>query len=128
MTLKITALVLVFLLTLHIAQDIVLGFAPGGLGNITVLVVGGGLLFSMIELSDRRSGKIIALIAGLVSIGVSIIHMTKSGLTGPHSKPGGVPFVLVVLATGVTGVFCAALAARGLFAGRSRNHSASIEG
>jgi len=117
--LTITSLLLVLLLTFHLADDIVRGFEPGGLSNL----VGGVLitvvwLYGILVLAERRSGYIIMLLASLFSLVVPVIHMKGRGV-GVTSRLGNTSghffFVWTLLAIGVLGLFSAILSAHGLW-------------
>jgi hypothetical protein len=117
--LTITSLLLVLLLTFHLAHDIVRGYEPGGLSNL----VGGVLitvvwLFGILVLAERRSGYIIMLLGSLFSFVVPIVHMKGRGV-GVTSRIGNSSghffFVWTLIAIGVLGLFCAILSARGLW-------------
>lgn len=108
-----TSLLAILLLSLHIAEDIVLGFAAGGLENlfgIAILVV---YLCGALLLADRRSGRIIVLIGSLITFGVPIMHMTGAGM-GVKRSAGAFFFVWTLYALGVTGAFGAILSVRAL--------------
>src|SRR4051812_43928519 len=77
--LTVTSLLSILLLSLHIAGDIALGFAAGGLANlfgIATLVV---YLCGTLLLSDRRSGLVIVLLGSIIAAGMPVIHMTGAG-------------------------------------------------
>ena len=77
--LTVASLLSILLLSIHIAEDIVLGFARGDLGNllgIAILVV---YLCGALLLRDRRSGLIIVLLGSLVAAGMPVIHMMGRG-------------------------------------------------
>jgi len=117
--LTITSLLSVLLFMFHLADDIFRGLEPGGLANL----FGGSLimvvwLYGATVLAERRSGYIIILIAGLLSFGVSILHMKGKGVgiaSGIVRSAGGYRFVWMLLALGVTGLFSAILSARELW-------------
>ena len=118
--LTITSLLLILLLTFHLADDIRRGYEPGGLSNL----IGGGLitvvlLYGTLVLYERRSGYIIMLLGSLFSLVVPIIHMKGRGVgLGSSRLPntsGHFFFVWTLLAIGVLGPFSAILAARGLW-------------
>jgi len=117
--LTISSLLSILLFMFHLADDIFRGFEPGGLANL----IGGSLimvvwLYGATVLAERRSGYIIMLIAGLLSLGVPILHMKGKGVgiaSGIVRSSGGYRFVWMLLALGVTGLFSAILAARGLW-------------
>jgi hypothetical protein len=117
--LTISSLLLVLLVTFHLADDIRHGFEPGGLKNL----VGGVLitvvwLYGTLVLAERRSGYIIMLLLSLFSLVVPYIHMKGKGV-GVTSKlanySGHFFFVWTLIAIGVLGLFSAILAARELW-------------
>ena len=117
--LTITSLLLILLLTFHLADDIRRGFEPGGLSNLvgTVLISAVWLCGALV-LAGRRSGYIITLLFGLFSLVVPYVHMKGKGV-GITSRLGGTSghffFVWTLIAIGVLGLFSAILAARGLW-------------
>jgi hypothetical protein len=117
--LTITSLLLVLLLTFHLAGDIVYGFEPGGLANLvgTVLISVVWLCGTLV-LANRRSGYIIMLLGSLLSLFVPYVHMKGKGV-GITSRLGNTSghffFVWTLLAIGVLGLFSAILSARGLW-------------
>ena len=111
--LTVTSLLSILLLSLHIAEDIVLGFARGGLENlfgIAILVI---YLCGTLLLSHRRSGPIIVLLGSLLAAGVPVIHMTGAGV-GVKRSAGAFFFVWTLYALGVSGTFGVILSARAL--------------
>jgi hypothetical protein len=117
--LTITSLLLVLLLTFHLADDIRRGFEPGGLSNLVVMVLISVVwLYGTLVLAERRSGYIIMLLLSLFSLVVPYVHMKGRGV-GVTSKianfSGHFFFVWTLLAIGVLGLFSAILAARGLW-------------
>ena len=116
----ITSLLLVLLLTFHLADDIRRGYEPGGLANLVggvlITVV---LLYGTLVLFERRSGYIIMLLGSLFSLVVPIVHMKGRGVGLASSRlpntSGHFFFVWTLLAIGVLGLFSAILAARGLW-------------
>ena len=110
-----TSLLSILLLSLHIAEDIVLGFAPGGLTNligIAILVV---YLCGTLLLSDRRSGLIIVLLGSIVAAGMPVIHMRGAHYPEIARSAGGFFFVWTLWALGGLGGLTVVLAARGLW-------------
>lgn len=118
-TLTVTSLLSLILFTLHLADDIVRGFEPGGLPNL----VGGGLisvvwLCGTLVLAGRRSGYVITLLGSLLALFVPYLHMSGKGVgvaSGIANSGGGFFFVWTLLALGALGLFSAVLAARGLW-------------
>lgn len=117
--LTISSVLLVLLLTFHLADDIVRGYEPGGLANL----IGGVLisivwLYGTLVLAERRSGYIITLLFSLLSLGVPVIHMKGKGVGGASrlvNTSGHFFFVWTLLAIGVLGVFTAILSAHALW-------------
>jgi len=103
--LTITSLLTILFTTFHLADDIVRGFSPGGLSNLSVVLV------------ERRSGYVIVLVLSLLASGLPVIHMTGKGVAGGRiaGSSGAFFFVWTLLAVGVTAVFSVILAARGLW-------------
>jgi hypothetical protein len=111
--LTVTSLLSILLLSLHIAEDIVLGFAPGGLTNligIAILVV---YLCGTLLLNDRRWGLVIVLLGSVIAAGMPVIHMTGAGV-GVKRSAGAFFFVWTLYALGITGAFGFILSVRAL--------------
>ena len=116
--LVVTSLLSILLLSLHIAEDIVLGFAGGGLTNlfgIGVLVV---YLCGALLGSDRRWGLIILLIGSLIATAMPIMHMMGAGV-GVRRSAGAFVFVWTLYALGITGTFGVLLSVRALWRARA---------
>jgi hypothetical protein len=116
--LVVTSLLSILLMSLHIAEDIVLGFAGGGLTNlfaigILVVYLCGALLWS-----DRRWGLIILLLGSLMAVVIPVIHMTGAGI-GVKRSAGAFFFVWTLYALGVTGTFGILLSAWELWSARA---------
>src|SRR4051812_23781059 len=112
--LTVTSLISILLLSLHISEDIVLGFAPGGLTNlfgIGTLVV---YLCATLLWSDRRWGLVIVLIGSIIALGMPVIHMMGAGV-GVKRSAGAFFFIWTLYALGVTGAFGVILSARALW-------------
>ena len=114
-------------LSFHLADDIVRGFSPGGLGNITAIVIMGVWLSgTLLVVADRRSGYIIVGLLSLLGTGVPIIHMTGAGLAGGRlaNSNGQFFFIWTLLAVGATTIFSVILAARGVWVSLRRPRGA----
>src|SRR6476659_11293350 len=72
--LKITSLLSLLLLTLHVTDDIVRGISKAESSN-TALVVLVVLLYGTLMLADRRSGHVIMFIVGLLAAAMPVMHM-----------------------------------------------------
>ena len=125
--LTITSLLSVLLFTIHLTNDIVRGWEPGGLSNL----IGGVLimvvwLYGALVLAERRSGYVIKLLGSLLALAVPVLHMKGKGVgvaSGIANSSGGLRFVWTLIALGVIGLFSAILSARGLWSlqwGQSR--------
>ena len=117
--LTIASLLSLLFLTFHLAGDIVYGFEPGGLSNLVgAVLISVVWLHGILMLSERRSGYIIMLLGGLLSMFVPYVHMKGKGV-GVASRiantSGHFFFVWTLIAIGVLGLFSAILAARGLW-------------
>ncbi len=117
--LTIASLLSLLFLTIHLTDDIVRGFEPGGLSNLI-----GGMLISVVwlygtlVLAERRSGYIIILLGSLLALGVPYIHMKGKGVgiaSGIANSNGGFRFVWTLIALGVTALFSIVLSAHGLW-------------
>jgi hypothetical protein len=112
--LVVTSLLSILLLSLHISEDIVLGFAGGGLANLTGIAILVVYLCGALLWSDRRSGLIIILLGSIIAAGMPVIHMTGAGV-GVKRSAGAFFFVWTLYALGVTGTFGVLLSARALW-------------
>lgn len=125
--LTVASLLSILLLTFHLTDDIVRGFEPGGLNNLT-----GGVLISVVwlygalVLAGRRSGYVILLLGSLLSLAVPVLHMKGKGVgvaSGIANSSGGFFFIWTLIALGVTGLFSLILSVSGLWSlrrGQSR--------
>jgi len=120
--LSVTSILSVLLLALHISQDIVFGFDRAGLNHlvgvaILLLVACGALL-----LRERRSGKVIMLLGGVMAVAMLPLHM-RHGLRPEFlEKSGALLFIWTLYVLGVTGALSVILAIQAL---RGRRSSAS---
>jgi hypothetical protein len=100
------------LFTVHLAHDLVFGLdSMSRAGTFTFLLIMLASLYGTVELAGRRSGYVITLLLGIVAAGLPVLH----AVGGPRSAGRGFFFVWTLLALGATGVFGAALSARGLW-------------
>ena len=113
-TLTIASLLLVLLATIHQADDIIRGFSPGGLMNLSAVLVLALWIYATLVLAERRSWYVIILVMSLLASGLPVIHMTGKGL-GAGRSTGAFFFVWTLLAIGVIGLFAVILSARGLW-------------
>lgn len=99
-----TSLVSILLLSLHISEDILLGFAPGGLTNLFAIAILVIYLCGALLLSDHWSGLIIVLIGSIIATAMPVMHMSGAGV-GVKRSAGAFFFIWTLYALGVTGTF-----------------------
>ena len=112
--LKITSLLSLLLLTLHVTDDIVRGISKAQSSNIAlvVLVI---LLYGTSALADGRWGHVIMFLVGLFAAGIPVIHMRGAHYPEIAASPGGFFFVWTLWALGALGGVTMILAVRGLW-------------
>lgn len=116
-TLTITSLLSILFMTFHLSDDIVRGFEPGGLRNVTGVLMMVIWLFGTLVLSGRRSGYIIILLGSILGSGVPVVHMMGRGLVGGRiANSSGIHFwVWTLLTLQVVAIFSLILSVRGLW-------------
>lgn len=128
--LTIFSLLSILFFTLHLADDIVRGFEPGTLTNLTAVPIFVFWMYGTLVLAGRRSGYIITLLGGLFSLVVPLAHMRGKGVGVTSSlanSSGHLFFVWTLFAIGVTGAFAVILSAHGLWSLR-RGRSLKSDG
>ena len=116
--LTVASLLSILFFTFHLADDIIRGFEPGKLTNLTAVPIFVLWLYGTLVLAERRSGYIITFLGGLFSLVVPLAHMRGKGVGVTSSighSSGHFFFVWTLIAIGVTGLFSAILSARGLW-------------
>jgi hypothetical protein len=115
--LTITSLFSILLMTFHLSDDIVRGFEPGGVRNITGVLMLVAWLYGTTVLAGRRSGYIIILLGSILGSGVPVVHMIGRGLVGGRiANSSGIHFwVWTLITLQVTAIFSLILSARGLW-------------
>lgn len=115
--LTITSLLSILLMTFHLSDDIVRGIEPGGIKNITGVLMMVVWLYGTLVLAERRSGYIIILLGSILGSGVPVVHMMGKGLVGGRiANSGGIFFwVWTLITLQVTAIFSLILSARGLW-------------
>jgi hypothetical protein len=116
--LSATSMLSVFLLALHISQDIVFGFDPAGLNHLVGVAILLVLVCGAVLLRERKLGKVIMLLGGVIAAGMLPLHM-RNGLRPAFLEKGGaLLFIWTLYILGVTGAFSAILAVQALRARR----------
>lgn len=121
--LTITSLLALLFLSLHHADDVVRGYAPGKFSNfIPILFMVVWLYATTLVLAERRSGYILILVLSLLGSGIPVIHMTGAGFAGGRiaNSSGAFFFVWTLIMIGATGLFSVLLAARELWSLRRK--------
>jgi hypothetical protein len=114
--LTVSSLLAILFMTLHLADDIVRGFEPGGFKNVQTVLTVAVWLYGTLALAGRRSGYVIMLLGSLLGSVVPLAHMRGAGLVGGRivNSSGIFFWVWTLLALGVTAVFSLVLSARAL--------------
>lgn len=120
--LKVTALLCLLLLTLHVTDDIVRGISPAEPSK-TALIVVVVLLYGTLALAQQRSGHVIMLVVGLLAAAMPVLHMAGKRYPEIAASPGGFFFVWTLWALGALGGVTMILAARGLWSLRGAARS-----
>ena len=112
-----TSMLTLLLAILHITDDIVFKISPGGLSNLTFVLMCVVWLYGTLVLVERRAGYIIILLGSLLALGVSAIHMRGAGMVGGRVGASSEAYfwVWTLLSLGVTAAFSGILAARALW-------------
>ena len=104
--LKITSVLSVVLLILHVAGDISLGYEKGSVYPVIPIAV--VFLVGSTILADHISGRIIMFLGGIASALMPVLHWKLYAVADRGAL--GYWFAAIVLGMGVTGVFGAILA------------------
>ena len=113
--LTITSLLSILFMTFHLSDDIVRGMEPGGVKNVTGVLMMVVWLYGTLVLAERRSGYIIMLLVGLFAAGMPVIHMRGAHYGEIARSIGGFFFVWTLWALGGLGGVTFILSARGLW-------------
>lgn len=115
--LTITSLLSIFLMTVHLSDDVVRGFEPGSTKNIIGVLIMVVWLYGTLVLAGRRSGYVIILLGSLLASLAPVAHMLRAGLVGGRvaNSSGMLLWVWTLLTLHVTAIFSVVLAVRGLW-------------
>lgn len=114
--LTVSSLLSILFLTFHLTSDFLHDAGELSLQGVLIaaliLVV---LLWGTLVLAERRSGHVIMLLGSLVALAMPVMHLRRArGVADALARPDASFFVWILLALGVTGLFSAVLAVRGL--------------
>ena len=115
--LTITSLISILMLLFHLSDEVVRGFEPGRLNNVTGALILVVWLLGTLPLAGRRSGYIIILLGSILGTGIPVLHMMGSGLVGPRVVNSGrvLFWVLTLMTLEVTAIFSLVLSALALW-------------
>ena len=121
-TLTIVSLLAMLFAIIHLCHDMALGFAPGGLSNIPVVLVLAIWLYTTLELAGRPTGYIVNLVLSLFLCAIPVLHMMgRRGITAGIAEPAGALFfAFTCLAVGALAVLSVLLTVRRLVSSRAR--------
>ena len=107
----------ILLFTLHLSDDIVRGFEPGGFKQTSGILIAVLWLYGTLMLSGRRSGYIIILLGSLLGSLMPLAHMRGAGLVGGRvaGSSGMLLWVWTLITIGITAFFSVVLSVRGLW-------------
>ena len=112
--LRITSLLSLVLLTLHVTDDIVRGISKAESSN-TALVVLVVFLYGTLVLAERPSGHVIMFLVGLFAAAIPVLHMRGTHYPEIAASAGGFFFVWTLWALGALGGVTLILSVRGLW-------------
>ena len=112
--LRITSLLSLVLLTLHVTDDIVRGISKAESSNIAlvVLVI---FLYGTLVLAERPSGHVIMFIVGLLAAAIPVMHMRGTHYPEIARSAGGFFFVWTLWALAALGGVTMILSLRALW-------------
>ena len=114
--LVVASLLSIFLLTLHVTDDIVRGISNAEPSNTALLVLV-AFLYGPLVLADRRLGQIIMLLVGFFAAAMPVIHMRGVHYPEIARSAGGFFFVWTLWVLGGLGGLTFVLSARALWKG-----------
>lgn len=114
--LTVSSLLAIVLATLHLADDVVRGYEPGGLILLRAIATMAVWLCATLLLPERRLRYIVLILGSLLAMVMPVAHMLGKGLGGAVAQSsGGFFFIWTLLALGVTGTFSLILSVDGLW-------------
>jgi hypothetical protein len=121
-TLTITSLLSILLMTIHMSDDVVRGFEPGGFKNASGILIMVVWLCGTLALDERRSAHIVVLLGSLLGCLLPLAHMRGAGMAGGRlaGTSGLHLFIWTLITLGVTALVSVILSLRGLWTLRRR--------
>jgi hypothetical protein len=114
--LSVTSLLSILLLSIHVTDDIVRGYEKWGFEKLSFVLILVVWLYATLLLAERRSGRVIMILGGLLAALIPAVHMRGTGAF--VRTDGAFFFIWILLALGVNGTLSVILAARGLRRGK----------
>ncbi len=108
--LSVCSLLTILLFSIHMSDDVVRGYEPRGLSNLSGLAIMAVWLSATLLLIGRRVGYLAILLGSLLCCLFPIAHLRGAGVTSVVATPGGHLFVWILFAIGVLAPCTAALA------------------
>ncbi len=102
------------LFALHWAQDVVIGLDSVGPQSFTMVVILLVWLSAALLASDRRAGQVVLLILGLLSAGVTMLHLNGARIAEVAKGELGLQFMLTLVLLGAAGALSFVLGIRAL--------------
>ncbi|HEY0158089.1 MAG TPA: hypothetical protein VGF28_12455 [Thermoanaerobaculia bacterium] len=107
-----TSLLSILLVSIHVSDDIVRGFDRWGFDKLSFVLILVVWLYGTLLLPERRSGRVIMLLVGLLAAIMPAVHMRGTGAFVKTS--GAFFFIWTLFALGASGTLSVILAASGL--------------
>src|SRR4029450_9115185 len=113
--LKITSLLSILLMTLHVTDDIVRGLSRPAADNVGAVVIFVVWLLGTLALTERRLGYVITLLGGIFEAAMPVLHMRGASYPAIAKSSGGFFFGWRPVAVGIAGRSATILSARALW-------------
>ena len=113
--LTLASLLAILLATIHLADDVVRGYEPTGLANMRGVVLFAIWLGAALLLPEKRLRYVLLMLGSMLAIVMPVAHMLGKGLARASVSSGGLFFIWVLIALGVTGIFALMLSVDGLW-------------
>ena len=114
--LLVMSLLSIVFVSIHVADDVARGYDKWSFEKLSFLAILVVWLYGTLVLHERRSGRIIMILGGLLAGIMPVAHMRGTGAFVKSS--GAFFFVWTLFAVGASGIFSAILAAQALRRGK----------